>query len=104
MQPSIALPGKNNMVVAGPKELLFGIERVKYAARALCGPPDFAPFARGRICDADRPGPPAALRPVEVLFFEVGNANECNLAAVRRPYRITIMIDARVNIGESIDG
>src|SRR5579883_2434755 len=102
VQPSVALPGKDNRMLGRPEKLVLALSLVKDAAHAILCMPYFAAFACCNIGHADGPRISRPHWGKNLFFFVVGNANEPDLFAVRRPYRISIMIGAWVEIAQRL--
>ncbi len=97
-------PGEDDAVVGGPEELMIGFGSVKDAAGAAVGDPDLMALARGHVGNADGPGNPGAAGFEGDAGGVRGNANEGDLAAVRRPDGVDVDFRGGVEVGEHLRG
>src|ERR1700720_99055 len=101
MRPPIFLPGKDNVIVGGPHQLIVGHNISEDTALTFVGAPDFTPDSGFHISESNRPGPAAAPWAKRKSLARGGNTNECYLLAVARPDGFRVSIDARVEIADA---
>src|SRR5579875_2433449 len=101
MRPARALPGKNQPVPRAPEDLVFRLNAVKDAARAIPCAKNGPRRVGAEIKDANRPG--LTLPPGPPLHSAARrNAQVGDPRTVRRPDRIGIVIYARVDISHAV--
>src|SRR5207248_107575 len=101
--PAVGLPRKDDAVVGAPEELIGRLDAAEGTADSRAGLPHLPALAVGDRGDADGPGLGGRLRPEGM--HEVsrgGDAEEGHLPAVRRPGRVVVAVDARVEPAEGL--
>src|SRR5208282_394069 len=88
MQPAVALPGEDDAVARGPKELILRDDLVEDAAAAFPGAPNFAALTRGYLRDVNGPRLTLAPGPERKGQRGGGDADKRDTRAVGRPNRI----------------
>src|SRR5579863_7903837 len=102
MAPSVLLPGKHQMTVCCPENLVVRHYAVKDAAAARIGAPHFATAARFRVSHANRPGQAGAFGLKNHVVARIRNPQKRNEVSVRRPHRLRIVIHAWVKIMQTL--
>src|ERR1035437_1819737 len=92
------------MIVRTPERLMIANDLAKDAAATFRSLPDFVSLSGCGIRDTDGPGLARAPGFREVFFLCIWNADESDLAAVRRPHGISVMIGAGIEIVEGVGG
>ncbi len=100
MRPAVRLPGEHQAAVGAPQELVGGGDLPVDAPPPLARPKDLPRLSRRQIGELDRPGGPRAPRLEAQEVLRRRQPQEGEGAAVRRPGRLQVAVDARSEEGE----
>src|SRR5260370_28844418 len=98
MCPTILLPGKDNVVIRGPEDLIVADNVAKHATLSFVGFPDLAASAGLNVGDADSPWLTGPLWTKSKGLPGGRRANTNELFAVARPHRLPIPVDTCIPI------